>query len=441
MRNPVELNSELGDTLSRAARGFGVPGLAIALAAPGRKALWTDGLIDLATARPVRRSSWFSVASLGKHVTAAAVLHLAQRGELDLSAPVGHYLNDLPAAWAGRSVLSLLHHTSGLPEYLAHQPADPVPDDRRSFMARYGQLVPAFDEGDAWIYTNTNYILAGMLVAQLQGQPYTQAVQSMLDRAGCPGAMVGSPAWARSTNAGDPHSVARDEASARREVIGDGDACFTPDGALRWLEVLLDDQLLDAEHSRILFSPGLLTSGRPSAYGCGWFLEPLGEGTLAHHAGHFDGWTAIAILNRSRGSGVMAMCNLAPGHTRAIRHLAQRALEHFAPGSTALSLPVLDDDEPQLSARLRAQLLRASGAAADNAALAEELQRVAAHGSAVRTVPNLHAGMPPDRFDLVYRQAHGTHRWLRYRIGYADRTEHALVGLTPEDHLFWAWCL
>lgn len=156
MRNPVELDSELGDTLSRAARGFGVPGLAIALAAPGRKALWTDGLIDLATARPVSRSSWFSVASLGKHVTAAAVLHLAQRGELDLSAPVGHCLNDLPAARAGRSVLSLLHHTSGLPEYLAHQPADPVPGDRRSFMARYGQLVPAFDEGDAWIYTNTN---------------------------------------------------------------------------------------------------------------------------------------------------------------------------------------------------------------------------------------------------------------------------------------------
>ena len=93
----------------------------------------------------------------------------------------------------------------------------------------------------------------------------------------------------------------------------------------------------------------------------------------------------------------------------------------------------------EVIAQLRQEMTRLGER--DNAALAEELRRVAAHGSAVRTIPNFHAGMPPDRFDLVYRQTHGTHRWLRYRIGYADRTEHAPVGLTSEDHLSWAWCL
>jgi CubicO group peptidase (beta-lactamase class C family) len=442
MRQTVHLASEPAAALGRAARGFGIDGMAVALAAPGRRALWTFGESRAGSGHLVDARTWFSVASLGKHVTAAAVLDLASGGALDLRAPIGRYLPDVPTAWSDRSVLALLHHTSGLPEYLAYRPDEAVPSARSDFMATYGSLAAAFGEGEGWIYTNTNYILAGMLVAQLRGAPYAEAVESLFDRVGCDGgAKVAGPDWARRVNEEPAMAGVPDPGSARREVIGDGDICFTPAGALAWLEGLLDGRLLDAEQTSEMFAPAQQRTGRPALYGCGWFLEPLRGAMLAHHGGHFDGWTAMGILHPGLGSGVVAMCNQAPGHTRHIRYLAQLALEAFCPGSTPLCLPVIEEDDPALAARIRAQLLRAPGAAPEMSGLADELRRVAEHGSAVRTVPNLNTGVEPDDFELVERHAQPGGQWRRYRLHHADRVEHVFVGVTPQGLLHWAWGL
>jgi D-alanyl-D-alanine carboxypeptidase len=434
MRVNLPLPDALATPLVDAAKAFGIPGMGIVLAAPGRRSTLLYGVAQEGTHRAVDAATWFSVASLGKHITAAAVLDLASRGLVDLSAPIGRYLADLPTRWADRRVEALLHHTSGLPEYLAHHPGQPVPETRTGFISTYGALVPAFGQDEAWMYTNTNYILAGMLVAQIEGQPFAAAVQALLDRAGCRGAMVGSPSWVRGVNTGEAGT--HDGHSATREVIGDGDVCFTPAGAAVWLEALLD-----GPHEGPMFRPAPQVTGRPAMYGCGWFLEPLREGMLAHHGGHFDGWTAMAILHPGKGTGVIAMCNQAPGHTRHIRHLAQAALEAFCPGSTPLSLPAMEDDDPGLTARLRRQLFREPGSAADPDDLADELRRVAEHGSAVRTVPNLNAGTPPERFELVERQPHVTHCWHRYRLTYPNRVEHVFVGTTTQGRTHWAWAL
>ena len=417
------------NALVDSARGFGIPGLALVdgVCAPGGLA--------------VDEHTWFSVASLGKHVTAAAVLALSQRGRLDLSEPIGRYLLDVPSSWATRTVLSLLRHSGGLAEYLSATPQDGVPSTRSGFMARYAALAPAFAEGAGWMYTNTHYILLGMLVAQAGGAHYAEVIDALMQDAGCDGAAVAGPEWARLANSDAARAKTSDPDSATREVIGDGDICFTAAGALRWLEVLLCGDILDRQHDALMFTPGTLATGRPSGYGCGWFVEPLGEATMAHHGGHFDGWTAMGIVNRARGSAVLAMCNQAPGHTRAIRYLAQAALEGFAPGSTPLALPVIADEDTSTTDRIRTQLLRTPGTAPDLSCLAEELQRVAEHGSPVRTVPNLFAGDPPLGFDLVERLAHSTHTWHRYRLTYPDRIEHVLVGTTPAGRIHWAWPL
>jgi D-alanyl-D-alanine carboxypeptidase len=440
MNNPTPLPAPLTQTLIEKAREFGIPGLAIALVAPGREGLFTTGVEAAGSDRRVNDGTWFSVASLGKHVTACAVLELAQAGKLDLHSPIGRYLDDVPAAWAGRPVLSLLRHTSGLPEYLAYTEAETVPEQRAAFMRTYGAMATAFEPDQGWIYTNTNYILLGFLIAQVAGRSYTAAVQGLFDRAGVVGATVSSPAWTREANAQGLGVAGRDEASARREVIGDGDVSFTAQGALAWLQALLGGQLLSSDSLTTMFAPALLRTSRPSPYGCGWFVETLRGAPIGHHAGHYDGWTAMAVLSPAQGCGVVAMCNLAPGNTRAVRCLAQLTLEAWVPGSTALSLPVLDDDLPALTAMIRAQLFR-NGTALDPSCFAEELLHVVAHGNAVRNVINLWTGVEPQAFDLVEQDIHATHRMRRYRIRYAERVEHVLVGITPEQRIHWAWPL
>ena len=439
MRHTVEVAGDLAARLRRAAATFEVPGLAIALAAPGRRALLLHGEAEAGSGRAVSEDTWFSVASLGKHVTAAAVLDLARRGRVDLSAPVDRYLRDLPVAWAGRSVSSLLRHTSGLPEYLAYTGNEVVPPDRRTFMSTYGAMVPAFGDSEGWMYTNTNYILSGLLIADLSGRSYAEAVHALFSRMGCTGAVVSSPQWARDANRRTPAQATRDEDSWRREVIGDGDVSFTSAGALSWLEGLLDHRLLDAAHEDLMFTGAGLVTGRTSHYGCGWFLERLRGDVIAHHAGHYDGWTAMAILHPRQACGVMAMCNLAPGNTRAIRYLAQLALEGFAPGSTPLSLSSCEDDEPDLTAMIRSQLIRKPGEALDPACFADELLRVAEHGSAVRNVVNLYTGVEPDAFELVEAHREPTFGLRRYRMRHAERIDHVLVGLTPDRRIYWAW--
>lgn len=434
------LPAPLAASLTEKAREFGVPGVALALVAPGRRSLWSTGVDAEGSAQTVSDSTWFSVASLGKHVTACAVLELVEAGVVDLQAPIGRYLADVPRAWAQRTVLSLLRHTSGLPEYLAYTDAEVVPEHRDDFMRTYGGMATAFEEGEGWIYTNTNYILLGFLVAQMTGQSYAAAVQALFERAGCRGATVASPQWTREANARGLGDAARDAASARREVIGDGDVSFTAPGALCWLQALLGGRLFSAPTSAMLFAPALLHTGRPSPYGCGWFVETLRGEAIAHHAGHYDGWTAMAVLAPAQGCGVLAMCNLAPRHTRAIRCLAQLALEGWAPGSTPLSLVPIADDQPSLTAMVKAQLLR-NGTEPDPRCFAEELLHVMTHGSAVRNVGNLWTGVEPQAFELVEQELHATHCMRRYRIRYAERVEHLRVGLTPDGRIYWAWPL
>ena len=432
------LSASSAEMLLQMARACGMPGLCVALVAPDRMATLLHGEDWRGSGRAVGKDSWFQAASAGKHVTACTILELAAQGRVDVAAPIGSYLAGLPHSWAIRSVGSLLHHSSGLPDYLADGSDEPVPATRAGFMRRYASLEPIADEGVAWNYSNTNYILLGFLAAQVAGRPCGVVMQEMLERLGVHGAAVASPDWARHANASRRGQDARDEDSLAREVIGDGDLAFTSEGAVAWVRVLIEDGMLDASTRAELFRPGALAAGS-SPYGCGLFLEPLRGATLAHHGGHFDGWTAMLLVDPAARSGVFALCNVAPGSTRAVRAIAQRALEEFAPGSTPLSLEPVPDRAPAFTAMVRRQLLR-DGWPPDRDCFAPALQTAIDHAGA-RSVPNLWTGEPPLGFALVSEQEEPSRVWRRYRLTYAARTEHLSIGMTADERIDWAWPL
>jgi D-alanyl-D-alanine carboxypeptidase len=422
------------EALVQMAKTFGIPGLSIAIYADGHAQNMCLGEDAAGSGRTVTDRSWFQAASTGKHVTAAAILDLEKAGLIRLNETLGSFLPDAPSAWQDRTIASMLNHTSGLPEYLAYVAGEDVPAHRADFMVRYARLEPIANEGAAWGYSNTNYILLGFIIAAVTGDSYTVAVQRLFEAADVTGATVASPDWVRRANA-DPRIAAQgDVETASREVIGDGDIAFCTEGAGKWL------RFLSAKADARLFEAPLLASGRRSPYGCGWFVEEMGHDALAHHAGHYDGWTAMAFLNRSQKAGVLAMCNLAPGNTRAIRAIAQTALEAAAPGSTPLGLKQIKDAEPDLSAMIRAQMIR-RGAPVDRTFFAPELQTAIDKGGPIRGVLDLWCGEEPSAFFLVEEQQQSLSRMRRYRIVYGDRTEHLLVGLTENEKVYWAWPL
>ncbi|WP_077798936.1 serine hydrolase [Streptomyces sp. JHA26] len=152
------------------------------------------GVRDLASGRPAHPNAAFRAGSITKVVTAATVLRLAARGDVDLDAAVQDYLPDLftPEFDKPISVRRLLNHTSGIPA------GDGLGDDFAELYAhRFDTLTPRedvataiakgpeFDPGKQQHYLNVNYTILGFLIEKVTGHSYAvEATRLVLRPAG-----------------------------------------------------------------------------------------------------------------------------------------------------------------------------------------------------------------------------------------------------------------
>jgi D-alanyl-D-alanine carboxypeptidase len=140
--------------------------------------VWTNasGVADLHTGRPMRPSDRFRAGSLTKPFVATVVLQLVAEGKLSLSDTVERWLPGILPYGDQITVRQLLNHTSGVPDYTPAPLAGLYRGDRfRSW--RPGELVglvagqpPDFPPGSAWSYSNTGYVLLGMIIERVTGQ-------------------------------------------------------------------------------------------------------------------------------------------------------------------------------------------------------------------------------------------------------------------------------
>ncbi|MPY64503.1 serine hydrolase domain-containing protein [Streptomyces spongiae] len=163
---------------------------------------WTGaaGLADVDTGRPVTPGMRHRVGSISKTFTAVAVLQQVERGKVRLDAPIGDYLPDLVPGERGEeiTVRMLLNHTSGIGDYilgafpsLAQDSTASLDEERfRSIapeeLVRLGLAAPATGRpGEQWSYSNTNYVIAGLLLEKVTGKDAgTYITRNVIDRAG-----------------------------------------------------------------------------------------------------------------------------------------------------------------------------------------------------------------------------------------------------------------
>jgi D-alanyl-D-alanine carboxypeptidase len=156
---------------------YGIPGISAAIIMPdGSTWLGVSGLADVSTGRPVTRSTSFAIASISKTFTAALILALAEEGRIDLDAPVRKYLPTLKKVGSRVLVRQLLDHTSGLRDYFFHATIDRAllsDRDRRWDSADALRYVGKayFKPGAGWHYSNTNYLVLGLLAEAVEGKP------------------------------------------------------------------------------------------------------------------------------------------------------------------------------------------------------------------------------------------------------------------------------
>ncbi|MEU8547682.1 serine hydrolase domain-containing protein [Streptomyces roseoverticillatus] len=154
----------------------------------GHTRTYTAGVADLATGSKVPQDGQVRIGSNTKTFTAVVVLQLVGEGKIGLDAPVDTYLPGLVRGKGidGRhiTVRQLLQHTSGLPNYSKGdlQPRYYDPRDLLDIALRYKA---DFTPGRKWEYSNTNYVVAGLIIQKVTGHALaTEIDQRIIKRIG-----------------------------------------------------------------------------------------------------------------------------------------------------------------------------------------------------------------------------------------------------------------
>jgi D-alanyl-D-alanine carboxypeptidase len=178
------------DTLDRALNRLtkaGAPG-AVALVRRGTHTRRVArGYADLATRRPMRAGDRFRIGSVTKTFTATVVLQLAGEGRLGLDDTVERWLPGLVPGGERITVRELLNHTSGLFNYTEDERVlEGMLSDRlrawspRELVAIAAAHPPAFAPGTRWAYSNTGYIVLGLIAEAADGRPLATQLQTRI---------------------------------------------------------------------------------------------------------------------------------------------------------------------------------------------------------------------------------------------------------------------
>ena len=146
------------------------------------------GFADLEWNAPNTPDTRFRIASITKQFTAASILILQERGKLKVEAPLETYLPDVPQAWNDVTIFNLLTHTSGIPDFI-HLPdfrnIETLPQRPEQLIAKIRDEPLQFAPGSDRAYSNTGYLLLGLVIEKLSEESYAQFVkENLLDPAG-----------------------------------------------------------------------------------------------------------------------------------------------------------------------------------------------------------------------------------------------------------------
>ncbi len=274
---PSQLESALTDlrTTEGAPWGVTVPGLAAAVVTTEDDDVITEttaasGIADPPGVTPLTNRDRFHVGSVTKTFTAALIMQLDQDGELSLDDSISNWV-DHPNGDA-ITVEMLLGHTSGIPEYLelTDDPDATTPEEAVALAAAAPQLA---DPAAAFAYTNTNYLLLGLIAEQVTGSSWEEEVRTRFIE---PFDLTETYVWTgeprEPTITGsriacdDPGEPPCETPSDLPEVpVADspfwtnswaaGAIVSTPGDLAQWMRALVDGDVVDRDHVDLMTTP------------------------------------------------------------------------------------------------------------------------------------------------------------------------------------------
>ncbi|MGI8842078.1 MAG: serine hydrolase domain-containing protein [Gemmatimonadaceae bacterium] len=315
-QSPASVDSIYADL----ARG-GHPGCAVAVVRDGEVLHERGyGMAHLEHAVPITPATVFYAGSVSKQFTAAAVARAARDGKLSLDDDVRRWVPELPEFGTRITIRHLVHHTSGIRDYLAlrglaGQSADGVFGDDEVLEILGRQRAPNFPAGERQLYSNSGYWLLGQIIERATGQSLREYADSVFFK----------PLGMTHTHFADDHAElvqgraqAYEQAGAggwrismpNFDVNGAGGLHTTVGDLARWDAMFFDTAAATAAFVRGLHQRGVLTSGDTIDYAFGLTVDEYRGLPRVSHGGAYGGYRAHQLRFPEQRLSVLHLCNL-----------------------------------------------------------------------------------------------------------------------------------
>jgi CubicO group peptidase (beta-lactamase class C family) len=308
----------------------GVPSASIAVVKDGQVVyVNTYGSARLEPATPAKPEMRYSIGSISKQFTAAAILLLQEQGKLSLNDKVSKFIPDLTRA-NEVTIKQLLSHTSGYQDYWPQDYVMPMmlePVTAQKILDLWARKPLDFDPGTKWQYSNTNYVIAGLIVEKASGMPLLKFLSEH----------VFVPLGMKSVANIDQERLGETDAvgylryglgplrPAPKEgpgwLFAAGELAMPAGDLAKWDISMINQKVLKPDSYREMETEVQLKSGIGTRYGLGLSVAMEGGHRAVSHGGEVSGFTAENVVFPDDGVAVVALSNQdAAGAASAIAH-------------------------------------------------------------------------------------------------------------------------
>ena len=296
-----------------------VPGATAAVVAD-RRVRWTRGfgLSDVENGVPAKAETMYRLASLSKPITATAVMQLAEKGRLDLDAPIRRYVPAFPEKPWPITARQLLAHLGGIRHYGA--------GERFEATRQYSSVLESLDvfkddplvhePGTAYLYSSYGYTLLGAAVEAVSGMRFLDYLRENVFRPA--GMETIRDDDARVLIPNRAQGYVRTAAGELRNALPADTSYKIPGGGLigtaadvaRFAAALESGALLGTETLATTLTRQRTKGGRTLGYGLGWDLRERRGRREASHVGGQEGVSNVLYVQPDRGLAVVLLTNL-----------------------------------------------------------------------------------------------------------------------------------
>ncbi len=314
---PADTAAKVAAIAQKVLADTGVPSASVGIVQDGH-IVYTRafGLARVSPPVPAEASMAYPIGSISKQFTAAAILILQQQGKLSLQDPVSNFFPELTRSHDVK-IINLLTHTSGYQDYAPQDytiPAWTLPGDPLAVVHQFAGKPLDFDPGTQWQYSNTNFVLAALIVQKVSGEPFARFLRDhVLDPAHLQHVLNLNTDQSKLQVTGYMRNALAPIRPAALEApgwyFGDGDLAMPVAQLLTWDLTLINQSLLTPASYKAFETPYTLANGKDSHYGLGVEVLTQNGRLIIEHSGEVGGFVAENVVFPGDHAAIAVLTN------------------------------------------------------------------------------------------------------------------------------------